>query len=149
MFVTFTSSTHVGTGFLAKIHETLEKQKDPLATFCTVTNPCKADEGHCYHDQQCAKGLKCGQNNCPVNLGYANDTNCCYEHCNDWLNLANGTISSPNYPNTYPKNMECSWTIVAPENKIITFQVQDLEVNTKQMIDNISVLSYLPKQDNQ
>ena len=131
MFVTFSSSTAVGTGFFAKIRKT--SARDPLATFCTVTNACKANEGHCYHDQQCQKGLLCGLRNCPLALGYANDTNCCYEHCNDWLDLENGILTSPNYPYNYPANTECAWTVSAPQHsQIVTVQFTDFEVNWKQ-----------------
>ena len=127
MFVTFSSMIEVGTGFFAKIRKT--SARDPLATFCTVTNPCKANEGHCYHDQQCHKGLLCGLRNCPLDLGYANDTNCCYEPCNDWLDLENGILTSPNYPNSYPANTECSWTIHAPQhNQIVKVQFVDFGV---------------------
>ena len=131
MFVTFSSAVIVRTGFFAKIRKT--SARDPLATFCTVTNPCKANEGHCYHDQQCHKGLLCGLRNCPLALGYANDTNCCYEHCNDWLDLENGILTSPNYPYNYPANTECAWTVSAPQHsQIVTVQFTDFEVNWKQ-----------------
>ena len=129
MFVTFFSTISVGSGFFAKIHKT--SVRDPLATFCTVTNPCKANEGHCYHDQQCHKGLLCGLRNCPVTLGYHYDTNCCYDLCNDWLDLENGILTSPNYPNNYPTNKECSWTISAPhKSQIIRVQFVDFEVSS-------------------
>ena len=127
MFVTFSSEIEVGTGFFAKIRKT--SARNPLATFCTVTNPCKANEGHCYHDQQCQKGLLCGIRNCPLALGYDNDTNCCYEHCNDWLDLENGILTSPNYPYGYPLDTECAWTISAPQHsQIVKVQFIDFEV---------------------
>ena len=127
MFVTFSSVRFVGTGFFAKIHKT--STRDPLATFCTVTNPCKANEGHCYHDQQCQKGSLCGIRNCPLALGYANDTNCCFEPCNDLLDLENGILTSPNYPNNYPDNTECAWTINAPHHsQIVKVQFVDFWV---------------------
>ena len=125
MFITFSSEIDIRPGFFAKIRKT--SARDPLATFYTVTNPCKVNEGHCYHDQQCHKGLLCGLRNCPLALGYANDTNCCYEHCNDWLE--NGILTSPNYPYSYPKRTECAWTISAPQhNQIVKVQFLDFEV---------------------
>ena len=121
MFVTFSSDIFVGTGFFAKIRKT--SARDPLATFCTVTNPCRVNEGHCFHDQQCHIGLKCGYKNCPIALGYANDTNCCFETCNQWLDLENGTLKSPNYPSPYPYSTECAWTINAPnENQTVKLE---------------------------
>ena len=138
MFVTFYSDVDVDTGFFAKIHKTSTKNQDSLATFCTVTNQCRANEGHCYHHYQCQKGLLCGIKNCPLALGYDNDTNCCYEHCNDWLDLENGILTSPNYPYSYPENTECAWTISAPQHsQIVKVQFVDFEVRGILKLDTI------------
>ena len=129
MFVAFSSTISVGSGFFAKIHKT--SVRDPLATFCTVTNPCKANEGHCYHDQQCQKGLLCGIRNCPLTLGYANDTNCCYEVCNDWLDMENGILISKNYRSKYPAHAKCSWKISAPQqNQTVKIQFLEFKVSS-------------------
>ena len=129
IFVTFSSAVNVDTGFLAKIHKT--SSRDLLDTFCTVTNPCKANQGHCDHDQQCHMGLLCGTKNCPHALGYASDTNCCYELCNGWLDLDSGILTSPNYPNMSPASTECAWTISAPEpSQIVEVQFVDFEVSS-------------------
>ncbi|ESP05375.1 hypothetical protein LOTGIDRAFT_102666, partial [Lottia gigantea] len=39
-----------------------------------------------------------------------------------------GTIQSPNFPNLYPQNAVCDWTVEAPEDKIIilTFNYFDV-----------------------
>ena len=138
MFVTFSSQPFIGTGFYAKISKASANNRDPNATFCTITNPCKENEGHCYHDQHCQKGLLCGLRNCPLALGYANDTNCCYEPCNDWLDLENGILTSPNYPNYYPTNTECAWTIGAPQHsQIVKVQFVDFEVRGILKLDTI------------
>ena len=130
MLITFTSLWEwVDKGFFAKIQYVPFEDSDSLATFCTVSNPCKVNEGHCYHNQQCFKGLKCGNNNCPVALGYANDTNCCYEHCNEWLDLDNGILTSPNYPNNYDVHTECTWVINASQGQILTLLFHDFEVD--------------------
>ena len=47
--------------------------------FCTIENPCGADEGDCDSNFACLDGLNCGLNNCPASLGYAPDVDCCYE----------------------------------------------------------------------
>ena len=129
MYVRFSADSYVAPGFFAKIIKTPLNDKDPNATFCTITKPCKANEGHCYHDEQCAKGLNCGRNNCPASLGYANNTNCCYELCTQWLDLENGIITSPNYPNEYPPSTECSWTITALQNQIVRLQFEEFSVS--------------------
>ena len=136
MHVTFSSDNKVATGFFAEIHQTLAQERDPLATFCTESNPCKANEGHCYHVRQCQKGLQCGRKNCPAALGYDNDTNCCYELCNDWLDLENGDLTSFGYTNNYgyPRNTECSWTInAAHQNQIVRLQFEDFKVSIIRM----------------
>ena len=144
MLVEFSSDYYVDIGFFAKIHQTSTKNKDSLAIFCTFTNPCKANEGHCYHDQQCHKGLLCGHSNCPLALGYANDTNCCYEHCNDWLDLENGILTSPNYPYSYPIRTECAWTISAPQHsQIVKVQFLDFEVRGILKLKTILKKTYL------
>ena len=132
MFLTFSTLSRVDTGFFAKIDVNSNENRDPLLTFCTVTNPCKVHEGHCYHDQQCSKGLKCGQDNCPLALGYTNNTNCCYEQCNEWLDLINGTLTSPNYPENYPDDTQCSWTITAPlQSQRVVLEITFFEVSFK------------------
>ena len=131
MFVTFSSGHFVDIGFFAKISQTSPDDRDPMATFCTITNPCRVNEGHCYNDQQCGKGLKCGQNKCPHSMGYSNKVSCCYEHCNSWSDLATGVLTSPNYPYEYPQEIECAWTITAPQQgQIITVQFVDFEVSS-------------------
>ena len=44
-----------------------------------------------------------------------------------------GLISSPNYPNTYPVNLNCYWTIHRPYNRIelnfLEFQLQQRNVD--------------------
>ena len=45
--------------------------------FCSACNLCGENEGDCKNDNQCQKGLKCGQGNCPASFGV--DTNCCYK----------------------------------------------------------------------
>lgn len=129
MFVTFSSDVNVETGFVVEILQKPIQDKDPNA-FCTVTNPCTVNEGHCFHDKQCSLGLKCGQRNCLTKLGYAVDTNCCYEHCNQWLDLSKGILTSPNYPNNYPHKTECAWLISAEENQQIELHFQEFEVCT-------------------
>ena len=31
-------------------------------------------------------------------------------------------ITSPNYPNNYPQNVDCTWTVTAPTNRKVQFQ---------------------------
>lgn len=48
--------------------------------------------------------------------------------CGVILNKARGTIDSPGYPNKYPANLSCSWTIQAPPSHKITLQFSDFRL---------------------
>ncbi|XP_072010324.1 cubilin [Engystomops pustulosus] len=37
----------------------------------------------------------------------------------------NGFVTSPNYPNAYPRNTECDWTIIVPDGEAVEIQFQD------------------------
>ena len=45
--------------------------------FCASGIPCKEDEGDCDSHNECQDGLSCGSNNCPIYLGFNNETDCC------------------------------------------------------------------------
>ena len=111
MFVTFVSD-HFGTesGFLANIYEESNPADDPLDRDCSITNPCDPEEGHCQSDFECRGNHRCGENNCPS--GYLKTTDCCYDYCGKWLDMENGTLVSPNYPEKYDNYQECDWLIV-------------------------------------
>lgn len=47
--------------------------------FCTIEKPCAENEGDCDNNNECQSGLKCGQDNCPVSLGYDWSIDCCYK----------------------------------------------------------------------
>ena len=48
--------------------------------FCTSQNPCGTDQGDCDTHDECQDGLFCGSNNCPDNLGFISETDCCYDN---------------------------------------------------------------------
>ncbi|CAG5131223.1 unnamed protein product, partial [Candidula unifasciata] len=45
--------------------------------------------------------------------------------CGGELVEQSGVISSPNYPNNYPDNARCQWTITAKENEVVDLRVYD------------------------
>ena len=48
--------------------------------FCSVEFPCKKDEGDCDFHAECGGSfLLCGSKNCRVDLGFDNQTDCCYQ----------------------------------------------------------------------
>ena len=70
LLITFTSDEwYVGTGFRAYIHVDI-KHDSLVGDACSMTRPCKENQGHCQSDDECKGYLKCGHNNCPDNLGY-------------------------------------------------------------------------------
>ena len=46
--------------------------------FCTSENLCGSDEGDCDTHDECQTGLFCGSNNCPNDLGFHAEYDCCY-----------------------------------------------------------------------
>ena len=46
--------------------------------FCTSENPCGSDKGDCDTHDDCQDGLFCGSNNCPNDLGFHSEFDCCY-----------------------------------------------------------------------
>ena len=111
LLVSFVSD-HLGTrtGFHANIREESKPTYDPKARDCSIANPCEPEQGHCQSDFECKGTHRCGESNCP--LGYLETTDCCYDYCGKWLDLENGTLVSPNYPNKYDSDQICNWLIV-------------------------------------
>ena len=111
ILVTFVSDHHsTDPGFLANIREQPKPSADPNARNCSIADPCDPEEGHCQSDFECIGTHRCGENNCP--LGYLETTDCCYDYCGKWLDMENGTLVSPNYPNKYDNSQVCDWLIV-------------------------------------
>uniref|UniRef100_A0A182NM22 Cubilin n=1 Tax=Anopheles dirus TaxID=7168 RepID=A0A182NM22_9DIPT len=50
--------------------------------------------------------------------------------CGGLLTKPYGTFTSPNYPNQYPKETECHWTITAEPGKRIELTVEDFHMET-------------------
>ncbi|XP_076801166.1 bone morphogenetic protein 1 homolog [Clavelina lepadiformis] len=64
---------------------------------------------------------------------------CCFQQCESQFsddacstgvviteeNGLSGTISTPNYPDDYDNNLNCTWIIQAPANKLVEVQIQD------------------------
>ena len=103
---------------------------------CSTQYPCDINEGHCTADNQCMGDLICGNDNCLPELGFANGTNCCYGLCH-MVDMKNGFLTSPNYPDSYPNNLGCSDQITVEEGKVITIEFESFNV--------CQVLPYLKK----
>lgn len=75
---------------------------------------------------------------------------CVADACGGVLEMNNGTIMSPSFPETYPGNKNCVWEIIAPPQYRITlnFTHFDLEGNNVYQeeceYDSVEVSSKLP-----
>ena len=129
----FTGGKNRGPGFKAKIL-IQDGPRDKAVNSCSVANPCHVNQGHCFYDGQCIGNLRCGENNCPIEMGYDSDTNCCYDYCIQWLNLTAGTLTSPNYPNRYENMIRCSWILTSTVDSTIKIDFKDFEVRVVIML---------------
>ena len=124
MFISFDSDDIFGNwaGFHATFDEDSLTSQNKVVKPCSRDNPCHEGEGQCYSHQQCSGTLKCGKNNCQKESGYGPEHDCCYNYCEQWLDIEDGTITSPEYPNSYNNYEDCIWTISAEENQTVLIQ---------------------------
>uniref|UniRef100_A0AC35U840 Metalloendopeptidase n=1 Tax=Rhabditophanes sp. KR3021 TaxID=114890 RepID=A0AC35U840_9BILA len=59
--------------------------------------------------------------------------------CGGTIKASNGYIESPNFPNLYPNNVTCLWTIEVPKTKLVAikFHYLDIETSTNCMYDKL------------
>ena len=50
--------------------------------------------------------------------------------CGGEYTTSSGILISPNYPNSYPHNAQCIWTITVPGNAVITLTFTDLNIES-------------------
>lgn len=48
--------------------------------------------------------------------------------CSAVLSGESGTITSPDYPNSYPSNADCTWEIIVKPSKIILIEFKDMDI---------------------
>ena len=125
---------------------------DNATNVCTVTNPCDINQGHCHYDGQCAGVLRCGQSNCPHNSGYSYDTNCCYDYCGQFLDMATGVLRYPNVGEQYDNMQNCSWLIEVASDQIIAVELTFLGVSCRHTnnvnlnyysLNHVSIVSWM------
>ena len=131
MFITFDSDDRGNSaGFHATFQGITFAPQDQVTKPCSQGNPCHEGQGQCYSHIQCSGTLKCGKNNCPTELGYDHEHDCCYDYCGQWLDMKNGTITSPEYPYPYNNGEDCIWTISAEGNQTVLLHFLDFGVST-------------------
>ena len=129
MFITFDSDKRSNwVGFHATFQEITVAPLNEAIKACSKDNPCHAGEGQCWYHKQCAGSLKCGYI-CPPVLGYPKPYYCCFDYCGLWLDMENGVITSPQYPDQYNNFEECIWTISAKENQTVLLHFLEFEVS--------------------
>ncbi|XP_060072061.1 tolloid-like protein 1 [Ylistrum balloti] len=101
------------------------------ASFVKEYDECATDYHGCDHI--CVNTL--GNFKCECKIGYElhSDGKKCEDACGGYIDLANGTIQSPSFPDLYPPNKMCVWEIVAPDQYRITlnFTHFDMEGNNQ------------------
>ena len=79
---------------------------------------CGQDEGDCDSNSECLSNHFCGSNNCPASLDFDYEIDCC----------SSTQMMSPNYPNSYPKNVYETWLLTAPTGLVINLQFHSFHV---------------------
>ena len=52
--------------------------------------------------------------------------------CDEWLDLINMKLTSPNYPDPYDPLTDCKWNLTADQGKYITLDFERIHVSTYQ-----------------
>ena len=52
-----------------------------------------------------------------------------HDPCQDWLDLVNMKLTSPNYPEPYDPLEDCTWNITAPQGHYVTLDFVSINVN--------------------
>ena len=52
-----------------------------------------------------------------------------HDPCQDWIDLINMKLTSPNYPEPYDPLEHCTWTITAPKGHYVTLDFEKIDVS--------------------
>ena len=61
--------------------------------------------------------------------------------CEDWLDLINKKLTSPNYPKPYNPLTDCKWNLKTDPGKYITLDFERIDVSISNKFQNISLIS--------
>ena len=70
----------------------------------------------------------CSINGAELNVG---QENLYYDSCQDWLDLINKKLTSPNYPADYDPNTICKWNLTTKEGHYISLDFEHIRVSDK------------------
>nr|AEP25603.1 bone morphogenic protein 1 [Holothuria glaberrima] len=101
------------------------------AEFFQEIDECADNQGGCEHT--CINTV--GSYRCECEPGYTlmRDGQGCEEACGGFKTSLQGNITTPQYPNPYPRDKHCIWKIVAPSNYRISLQFRDFELEGNEL----------------
>ena len=50
--------------------------------------------------------------------------------CDEWLDLFNMKLTSPNHPDAYDPLTDCTWNLTANQGKYISLEFESIDVST-------------------
>ena len=62
--------------------------------------------------------------------------------CDEWLDLVNNKLTSPNFPKAYDPLTECEWNLTAPQGYYVTLDFEIIDVSNIQIISTWENISY-------
>ncbi|XP_028397706.1 dorsal-ventral patterning tolloid-like protein 1 [Dendronephthya gigantea] len=97
-----------------------------VLNFFSEVDECEENNGGCEHN--CRNTI--GSYECYCMEGYElhSDAKNCEPKCGGELKDSNGTITSPSYPDSYPDNKKCIWSIRAPPLHQIKLSFKEFEL---------------------
>ncbi|KAM3913712.1 tolloid-like protein 2 [Leptodactylus fuscus] len=101
------------------------------ANFFSDKDECSKENGGCQHE--CVNTL--GSYVCQCKNGYTlheNGHDCKEAGCEHRFLSAEGTVSSPNYPDKYPSRKECTWEISTTAGHRVKLVFNDFEIELHQ-----------------
>ena len=52
-----------------------------------------------------------------------------HDPCQDWMDLINMKLTSPNYPESYDPLEHCTWNIAAPQGHLVSLVFEKIDVS--------------------
>uniref|UniRef100_A0A2C9KBX8 Metalloendopeptidase n=1 Tax=Biomphalaria glabrata TaxID=6526 RepID=A0A2C9KBX8_BIOGL len=110
-----------------------------VALFSIDRNECEERNGGCIHI--CKNTI--GSYQCFCRDGYIlqSDQHSCVAGCHRIISSSKGNITSPNFPNPYPRRLECEWhfSTILGHRIMLSFKEFDVEPHLECDYDNVVV----------
>uniref|UniRef100_A0A8C5FRN7 Metalloendopeptidase n=1 Tax=Gadus morhua TaxID=8049 RepID=A0A8C5FRN7_GADMO len=110
------------------------------ARFFSDKDECSHENGGCQHE--CVNTF--GSYTCRCRRGFVlhgNKHDCKAAGCDQMVTALTGTLSSPNWPDTYPSQKACTWSLATlPGHRIkIAFNELDMEAHLECVYDHLQI----------